>query len=160
MQKPPWRRCETENVEAQQNNTPGTATRIARNMIARLSRRTTRMTLEDARRILEAEVLVGSNLHQVVVAVCCGADLMSDVLAFTKTGALLLTGLTNAQVVRTAEMADVVGICFVRGKKPPEETVALARRNEIPLLTTQLPMFESCGRLYRSGLKGCSEASG
>jgi predicted transcriptional regulator len=160
VQKPPWRRCETDNVEAQQNYAPGTAARSARNMIAGLSRRTTRMTLEDARQILEAEVLVGSNLHQVVVDVCCGADLMSDVLAFTKTGALLLTGLTNAQVVRTAEMADAVAICFVRGKKPPEETVALARRNEIPLLTTQLPMFESCGRLYRGGLKGCSEASG
>lgn len=113
--------------------------------------------MEDVREILEAEVIVGSNLHQVVVDMVCGADLMSDVLAFAKTGALLLTGLTNAQVVRTGEMADVVGICFVRGKRPPEETVRLATRNEIPLLTTHLPMFESCGRLYRAGLKGCSE---
>lgn len=118
------------------------------------------MTLDDVRKILEAEVIVGSNLHQVVVDMGCGADLMSDVLAFAKTGSLLLTGLTNAQVVRTGEMADVVAICFVRGKRPPEETVKLAAKNGLPLLTTQLPMFESCGRLYRNGMKGCSEHGG
>ena len=118
------------------------------------------MTLEEVRRILEAEVVVGSNLHEINVDMCCGADLMSDVLAFAKTGALLLTGLTNAQVVRTAEMADVVGICFVRGKRPPDETVRLAAGHGLPLLATALPMFEGCGRLYQSGLKGCSEVSG
>jgi predicted transcriptional regulator len=116
------------------------------------------MTLENVRRILEAEVVVGSNLHEIDVDMCCGADLMSDVLAFSKKGALLLTGLTNAQVVRTADMADVVAICFVRGKRPPEETVQLAARYQLPLLATKLPMFESCGRLYRNGLKGCSES--
>lgn len=115
------------------------------------------MTLDDVRTLLEAEVIVGSGLDQIAVDVGCGADLMSDVLAFTKTGALLLTGLTNAQVVRTCEMADVVGICFVRGKQPPEETVNLAASNGLPLLATELPMFESCGRLYRHGVKGCSE---
>lgn len=121
--------------------------------------RITPMTLDEAREVLEAEVIVGTDLEKVDVAMGCGADLMSDVLAFTRTGALLLTGLTNAQVVRTAEMADVVGICFVRGKKPPQETVELARRSGLPLLATRLPMFESCGRLYRSGLEGCSERS-
>ena len=118
------------------------------------------MTLEEVRAILEAEVVVGSGLDKVAVEMGCGADLMSDVLAFTKTGALLLTGLTNAQVVRTSDVADVVGICFVRGKTPPKETVELARRQDLPLLTTQLPMFEACGRLYREGLKGCSEYGG
>ena len=120
----------------------------------------TRMTLEDVRKLLEAEVIVGSSLEQTPVEMGCGADLMSDVLAFAKTGALLLTGLTNAQVVRTGEMADIVGICFVRGKRPPEETVNLAVTSGIPLLATQLPMFESCGRLYGHGLKGCSEVCG
>jgi len=110
--------------------------------------------------MLEAEVIVGSDLHEIDVQMGCGADLMSDVLAFSKTGALLLTGLTNPQVVRTGEMADVVGICFVRGKRPPQETVELARENDLPLLATELPMFESCGRLYRNGLKGCSERTG
>jgi predicted transcriptional regulator len=118
------------------------------------------MTLEEVREILEAEIIAGSGLQNVHVEMVCGADLMSDVLAFAKTGALLLTGLTNTQVVRTGEMADVVAICFVRGKRPPEETIRLATSHGLPLLATPLPMFESCGRLYRSGLKGCSEAGG
>jgi predicted transcriptional regulator len=82
---------------------------------------------------------------------------MSDVLAFAKPGSLLLTGLTNPQVVRTAEMADLRAICFVRGKKPEKETIEMAESKDIPLLVTPLPMFESCGRLYREGLPGCSE---
>lgn len=118
------------------------------------------MTLEDVRRILEAEVVFSLNLHEVDVEMGCGADLMSDVLAFAKKGSLLLTGLTNTQVVRTSEMADIAAICFVRGKRPPEETIRLAAKNDLPLLVTQLPMFEACGRLYRSGLKGCSECNG
>jgi predicted transcriptional regulator len=85
---------------------------------------------------------------------------MSDVLAFTKAGSLLLTGLTNPQVVRTAEMADIVAICFTRGKKPDEGTIRLAKSKGLPLLTTRLPMFESCGRLYKSGVVGCSEYEG
>ncbi|MFQ5799690.1 MAG: hypothetical protein ACE5H0_13500 [Bacteroidota bacterium] len=115
------------------------------------------MTLEEVKRILEAEVIVGSNLEKINVAMGCGADLMSDVLAFSKKGTLLLTGLTNAQVVRTSDMVDIVAICFVRGKKPPKETAELAASSELPLLATELPMFEACGRLYRGGLKGCSE---
>ena len=115
------------------------------------------MTLDEAREILEADVLFGSDIQDIVVDMGCGADLMSDVLAFAKKGTLLLTGLTNPQVVRTGEMADIVGICFVRGKRPPEDTIELARENALPLLTTELPMFESCGRLYRNGLGGCSE---
>jgi len=118
------------------------------------------MTLDEAREILEAEVIAGSNLQEIVVEMGCGADLMSDVLAFAKRGALLLSGLTNPQVVRTGEMADIVGICFVRGKRPPQETIELARENDLPLFATELPMFESCGRLYRNGLKGCSERTG
>jgi len=118
------------------------------------------MTLEEAQGILEARVVVGSHLDRINVDMGCGADLMSDVLAFSKPGALLLTGLTNTQVVRTAEMVEIAAICFVRGKMPPEETVAMADRHDLPLLATPLPMFESCGRLYRNGLKGCSGTSG
>jgi predicted transcriptional regulator len=117
------------------------------------------MTLEEVREILEAETLSVSDLENINVEMGCGADLMSDVLAFVKKGSLLLTGLTNAQVVRTSEMADVVAVCFVRGKRPPEETSRLAASTSLPLLVTQLPMFEACGRLYRNGLKGCSERS-
>jgi len=87
----------------------------------------------------------------------CGSasDLMSDVLAFTEAGSVLFTGLTNPQSVRTAEMADIKAIVFVRGKTPPEETIALAREKGIPLATTNLPMFEVCGRLYEAGMRSC-----
>ena len=115
------------------------------------------MILEDVRKILEAEVIVGNDLMNKDVAMACGSDLMSDVLAFVRQGALLLTGLTNPQVVRTAEMADLQAICFVRGKKPGRDTIEIAEAKDIPLLATSLPMFESCGRLYREGLPGCSE---
>jgi predicted transcriptional regulator len=117
------------------------------------------MTLEEVREILEAELIAGANLSNIRVEMGCGADLMSDVLAFSKSGSLLLTGLTNPQVARTSEMADVAAVCFVRGKWPPKETIALAAKNGLPLLTTQLPMFEACGRLYSRGLKGCSQSS-
>jgi predicted transcriptional regulator len=117
------------------------------------------MKLEEVRRILEAELIVGSGLQEIDVKMGCGADLMSDVLAFAKEGALLLTGLTNVQVVRTGEIADIKGICFVRGKKPLPETVSLAKEHDLPLIATEIPMFESCGRLYSKGLKGCSEVS-
>ena len=115
------------------------------------------MILEDVRRILEAEVLVGDDLLDKEVIMACGSDLMSDVLSFVKSKAILLTGLTNPQVVRTAEMADILAVCFVRGKKPGNDTMEIAKAKEIPLLTTLLPMFESCGRLHREGLPGCSE---
>ena len=89
------------------------------------------------------------------VEMACGADLMSDVLAFTHVGTLLLTGLVNPQVVRTAEMAEVKAIVFVRGKIPPSETISLAEAKAIPLMATQHTMYEACGRLYVAGLRGC-----
>jgi predicted transcriptional regulator len=115
------------------------------------------MTLDEVRQILKAEVVNGSDLGGFEVEMACGADLMSDVLAYIKARSLLLTGLTNPQVVRTAEIANVRAICFVRGKRPPAETLDMARDVGIPLLVTSFPMFESCGRLYRAGLPGCSE---
>ena len=85
----------------------------------------------------------------------CGADLMSDVLAFSREGAILMTGLTNPQVVRTADLAGITAIVFVRGKLPPPETIALAEEKGIPLLASKYTMFETCGRLYQAGLPGC-----
>jgi len=114
------------------------------------------MTLKEIKKILEAEVLVGDDLLNEDISIACGCDLMSDVLSFVKPGALLLTGLINPQVVRTAEMADLRAICFVRGKRPAQDTVELAQSKGIPLLTTPLMLFESCGRLHRKGLTGCS----
>ena len=115
------------------------------------------MILEKIKQILEAEIITGARDLQMEIKMGCGCDLMSDVLAFIKSNSLLLTGLTNPQVIRTAEMADIKAICFIRGKKPDKETVELAKSKNIPLLLTDLPMFEACGKLYREGLAGCSE---
>ena len=82
----------------------------------------------------------------------CGADLMSDVLASIQPEAVLLTGLCNPQVVRTAQMADVAAIVFVRGKMPAAEVIELANQEKIPLISTPYGMFELCGRLYQAGL--------
>ena len=112
------------------------------------------MTLEEVREILEAEVLVGEERLDMEVTMACGADLLSDVLAFAKPQSLLLTGLTNPQVVRTVEIADMRALCFVRGKHPQPETLELAKEKGIPALCTFLPMYEACGRLYGHGLAG------
>ena len=82
----------------------------------------------------------------------CGADLMSDVLAYSLPNAVLLTGLCSTQVVRTAQMADVTAIIFVRGKQPTLDTVALANKERIPLISSSFGMFEVCGRLHAAGL--------
>jgi hypothetical protein len=104
--------------------------------------------------LLEGEMLAEADAE---MEIKCGSasDLMSDVLAFTEAGSILLTGLTNPQAVRTAEMADIKAIIFVRGKRPPPETIELAQERGIPLVMTALPMFEACGRLYGSGLRSC-----
>lgn len=118
------------------------------------------MRLEEIVRILGAEIVSKGEKDGVEVAMGCGSDLMSDVLSSAKPGAILLTGLTTLQVIYTAELVDIKVICFVRGRKPPDETVKLAMSKGIVLLKTTLPMFESCGRLYGDGLRGCSEYVG
>ncbi len=117
------------------------------------------MTLREIKEILDAEVLAGEEFLDQEPSSACGSDLLSDVLAFTKERSVLLTGLTNTQVIRTAEMSDLVGIIFVRGKKPDSATIELANIKKIPLLATKLPMYEACGKLYMRGLKGCSEVN-
>jgi len=105
--------------------------------------------------ILEAEVIVGDENLDLEVKTAFGADLMSDVLAFAKAGSLLLTGLTNTQVIRTANVLDIAAIILVRGKKPSSETIALAKELKIPILTTKYILFETAGRLYMKGIVGC-----
>ena len=112
------------------------------------------MTLQEVKDILNANILTkNANLEDEVNS-ACGSDLMSDVLAFVKDKALLLTGLMNPQVVRTAEMMDIATIVFVRGKVPEDSLVELAESKGIVLMNTELPLFISCGRLYSNGLVG------
>ena len=84
------------------------------------------MTLREIKEILQAEVLAGEEFLDREPSSACGSDLLSDVLAFTKENSVLLTGLTNSQVIRTAEMSDIIGVIFVRGKKPDNYTIELA----------------------------------
>ena len=113
------------------------------------------MRLAEVLSVIEGRVISSKVDLSQEVSMACGADLMSDVLAFTHAGTLLLTGLTNPQVVRTAEMAGIVAIVFVRGKLPPAETIALAQEKAIPLLASRYTMYETCGRLYQTGLPSC-----
>lgn len=114
------------------------------------------VTIQDIMTLLKAQVLCCPERLDELIYTACGCDLMSDVLAFTNPGSILLTGLTNSQVVRTAEILDLKAIIFVRNKKPDASTLNLAIEIGIPLLTSSYPLFESCGLLYTMGLKGCT----
>jgi predicted transcriptional regulator len=113
------------------------------------------LKLRDVKDILDAEVFIGEDCLDLEVKTAFGADLMSDVLAFAKAGSMLLTGLTNTQVVRTANVLDIAAIILVRGKKPSSDTIELARQLNIPLLSTKYILFETAGRLYEKGIVGC-----
>lgn len=111
-----------------------------------------------AKKILDAQVLCGEEmLDNVMVESVCGADLLSDVLAFCKENTLLLTGTTNLQVIRTVEISDLIGIVFVRGKTPEQEVLQAAKENNVPVLVTMHTMYEACGLLYATGLPGCPQ---
>ena len=110
------------------------------------------MQLEEVVKLIYGQVLTENVDLRSEVEGGCGADLMSDVLASVQPQAVLLTGLCNPQVVRTAQMADVAAIVFVRGKMPTQDVIDLASEEKIPLITTPYGMFELCGRLYKAGL--------
>ena len=112
------------------------------------------MLLSDIKQILNATVLCGEDHLDREVMSACGSDFMSDVLAFVKNQALLLTGLVNPQVVRTAEMMDMKCIIFVRGKAPGEDILDLAREREIVVMRSEQRMFIACGLLYSRALAG------
>ena len=116
------------------------------------------MKISDIENLLDAEVLCGEDLLSTEVFSACCSDMMSDVLAFVKEQAVLLTGLVNPQVIRTAEMMDMQCIVFVRGKQPDEDMKALAAERGMVLLSTEYEMFTSCGMLYANGLRGRSGA--
>ena len=112
------------------------------------------MTARDVKDILGARVLVGEDHLEVEVRSACGSDMMSDVLAFSKDHSVLLTGLCNPQVVRTAEMLDIVCLVFVRGKKPDDAMLEMARERNLIVMATGYRMFSACGMLYSAGLHG------
>lgn len=112
------------------------------------------MKISTIKELLEAEVVCGEDLLDKEVYSACGSDMMSDVLAYVKDQAVLLTGLVNTQVVRTAEMMDMVCIVFVRSKCPTREMIQLASENGMVLLKSKKRMYEACGKLYAGGLVG------
>jgi predicted transcriptional regulator len=118
------------------------------------------MTLAEVKKILDADVIVGEDKLDMEVGRAFAADLMSDVLAFAKEGSILLTGLTNTLVVRTADTLDLRVIVFVRGKRPAPDAIKLAKEKNIPLLATRYIMFESCGRLFTAGMQGSVQKVG
>jgi hypothetical protein len=118
------------------------------------------VTLKEVKEILDAEVFVGHDQLEMEVKTAFGADLMSDVLAFAKSGSLLLTGLTNPQIVRTSDVLDIAAIIIVRGKRPLPETIQLAEELRIPILSTKYILFETAGRLYTKGIVGCVDKVG
>ncbi len=116
------------------------------------------MKLNECVKVLKAEVLVPGDDMDMEIKVACGADLMSDVMAFAcQTNEMMLTGLVNLQTIRTAEMMDVKVIVFVRGKVPLPSMIKLAADRRICVMSTPLPMFTACGLLYECGIKGKGE---
>ncbi|MDF2839713.1 MAG: hypothetical protein K0Q99_484 [Clostridia bacterium] len=112
------------------------------------------MRISEIKELLCAEILCGEEQVNSEVQYGFGSDLMSDVLAYVKGKTVLLTGLTNNQVIRTAEMAELSAIIFVRGKKPEHELVKLAMENNIILMLTNDTMYTASGKLYSKGLLG------
>ena len=110
------------------------------------------MKLSQVKELLNAKVLTGEEFIEKEVKSACGCDLMSDVLAFVKDRALLLTGLINPQVIRTAEMMDIETIIFVRGKEPDDSIIGMAKMKDIVLMSTEYPLYTACGMLYSEGL--------
>ncbi|RBP36421.1 DRTGG domain-containing protein [Garciella nitratireducens] len=110
------------------------------------------MKLREIVNLLDAKCILGRDQLDVEIHSACGSDLMSDVLSFAKEDVILLTGLNNAHVIRTADMAGIRFIIFVRGKEPTKEVLDLAKKSEIGILSTKLPLYEACGKLYLGGL--------
>ena len=110
------------------------------------------MKISKIAEILHADFICCKELADREVYAACGSDMMSDVLAYVKDQAVLITGLCNPQVVRTAEMMDMVCIVFVRGKRPSDETIELAKSKNIVMMATPHRMFSACGLLYSAGL--------
>jgi hypothetical protein len=110
------------------------------------------MKLHEIKSILDAEILCGGDKLSDEISLACGCDLMSDVLRFAKEDVVLLTGLTNIHVLKTAEMANIQCLVFVRDKTPAVEMVQEADELDMVIMKTRLPLYEACGKLYKEGL--------
>lgn len=116
------------------------------------------MKISEIKDLLQAELLCGEEFIENDVFSACCSDMMSDVLAYVKDQGVLLTGLVNSQVVRTANMMDMVCIVFVRNKMPSQEIIDLAKESGIVVMTSSLRAYEACGILYDAGLGNKSDA--
>ena len=116
------------------------------------------MKISTIKELLDADVVCNGDMLSHDVFSACGSDMMSDVLAYVKNQAVLLTGLVNSQVIRTAEMMDMVCIVFVRSKQPTPDMITLAEASGLVVMTTRMRMYEACGKLYANGLNGLDKA--
>ncbi len=114
------------------------------------------MKVRELKEIVDGTVIYGEDFLDHEVFAACGSDMMSDVLAYVKEQAVLLSGLVNSQVIRTAEMMDMQCIIFVRGKRPDAGMIELAEERGIAIICTEMEMFTACGKLYEAGLRGGS----
>ena len=112
------------------------------------------MTIRKVAELLNAQILCNEENIDNEVMSACGCDLMSDALAYVKDQGMLITGLNNIQVMRTAEMLDMRCVVFVRGKRPDQMTLDVAKNAGMVVIGTNLPLYTSCGILYSSGLAG------
>ena len=110
------------------------------------------MKISDVAKLIDAKIYCCSGSVEKEVRSACGCDMMSDVLAYVKDQSVLLTGLVNPQVIRTAEMMDIICIAFVRGKVPTEQMIELAEERGIVLMSTDMRLYPACGTLYVNGL--------
>jgi len=112
------------------------------------------MKISELQDILKAKILVGEDLLDRIIMGGGAADLMDDVLAAAAKDCVLLTGVTTAQVLQTARIAQVCAVVIVRKKKPSQDVIDLARSYNIPLMLTDYSLFVACGRLYMNGIRG------
>jgi predicted transcriptional regulator len=114
------------------------------------------VNLNDIKDVLHCEVLAGEDDLSIDVRYVVASDGMSEILAFAKSKELMITGLTNIQSIRTADIAGVCAVLYCRGKRPDSRVIEFAKKKNIPVLVTRMVMFDICGILYNKGLKGVS----
>jgi predicted transcriptional regulator len=117
------------------------------------------MRLRDLAEVIDGAIVIGQDQPDLLIDRAFAADLLSDVLALTEEQTALVTGMTNPQVMRVAEILNVMAVILVRGKQPPVKLIEYAKQLQIPLLTTKRTMFETCGLMYANGVRPCRTKS-